>query len=66
MINHHSITTHHDLAKRMPISYSAGIEADDNRQRIEREKAIAARDRNKAYWQTFKAREGETNGIHRI
>ena len=66
MINHHSITTYKQLSNSTPISFAAGIERENNRQRIERERAIATQARNRAYWQTFKAREGETNGINRI
>lgn len=61
MINHHSIKTHHELARLMPISFAAGVEAENNHQRIERKRANETWVRNKAYWQTFKAREGETH-----
>ena len=41
---------------------AARIEADDRHKQIGCKKATEARARNKAYWQTFKAREGETGG----
>ena len=64
MINRKSIQSHHELARLMPISFAAGVEAENNHRRIERERAIAARARDKAYWQSFKNREGETHATN--
>ena len=64
MINRKSIQSHHELARLMPISFAARIEADDRHKQIECKKATEARARNKAYWQTFKNREGETHATN--
>lgn len=66
MINHKSYRTFRDVARSCSTSLSNVVDAENKRQRIERERAVATRERNKAYWQTFKAREGETNGINSI
>ena len=66
MIYHKSVKTHHELARLMPISFAARIEADDRHKQIECKRATEIRARNKAYWQSFKNREGEGNGINSI
>lgn len=66
LINHKSYRTFKDTARSCSTSLSNVVDAENKRQRIERERAVATRARNKAYWQTFKAREGEGNGINRI
>jgi hypothetical protein len=48
-MNRNSIKIYHDLAATMPISYSAGIAADINRERIRAEQAREAKARQKAH-----------------
>ena len=60
MINHKSYRAFHDIARSCSTSLSHVVDAENKRQQIERERAVATRARNKAYWQSLKSREGET------
>ena len=59
-MNHKSLRTYHDLSNTVSISFAPGIAADIRREQHRADQARQARNREKAYWQTLRNREGET------
>ena len=64
MINHKSYRAFHDVARSCSTSLSNVVDAENKRQRIERERAVATRERNKAYW--ARMRQDQTPGDRQI
>jgi len=64
MINHKSYRTFRDVARSCSTSLAAGVDAENKRQQIERERAVATRERNKVYW--ARMRQDQTPGDRQI